>query len=431
MRSEPGATERSLREWIEAEPVFDVHEHHMPELLLRSGIGLRQILAESYAAWTRRRPYPLPSEEPPPATEPLEGPGTWEEDIAPYLEESESNSFVRNVVDALLDIYELRREGLTRDTWSELDRRIRAAHDDPYWPGRILDRARVTGVITDPFLDPLLDARSALGDRYSSVLRINAFALAWHPASRDHNGNSGRDLARRLGLEARSFDDWLDVLSALVDGMKARHQVALKNALAYDRAIDFAPPDESLARRAWNVESPSPRERKAFADLVVDRLCRLAAERGVPVQVHLGSAWIPGSHPLRIAGLLERHPETRFVLMHLAYPWCSELLGMAFVYRNVWVDLTWSHLLSPTRFRAALHEAIEVLPDEGRMMVGGDNWHAEETYGSLRRARHLLASVLAEKVESGWLSEDGARRLARRILHENATAVFGAPRREP
>ena len=58
-------------------------------------------------------------------------------------------------------------------------------------------------------------------------------------------------------------------------------------------------------------------------------------------------------------------------MMHLAYPWSRDLLGMAFVYRNLWIDLTWSWLLSPSHFKWALHEAVEILPDEHRMMLGG------------------------------------------------------------
>jgi predicted TIM-barrel fold metal-dependent hydrolase len=132
--------------------------------------------------------------------------------------------------------------------------------------------------------------------------------------------------------------------------------------LAYDRDLDFDEPDEKLTRRAWGRLSPTAAERKAFSDFIVDRLCRLAGERDLPVQMHLGSAIIRGSHPLKVAGLIERHPRTRFLLMHLAYPWSRDLLGMAFVYRNIWLDLTWSPLLSPSHFKLALHEAIEILP---------------------------------------------------------------------
>jgi hypothetical protein len=288
----------------------------------------------------------------------------------------------------------------------------------------VLQRAGIERLITDPYTDPLLDARAALGENYNSVMRVNAFACGWHPDSRDHNGNSAHALLRRLGLAPVSFNDYLAALEKLVDGMASRHQVALKNALAYDRDVAFDEPNEKLARQACGKASPSPAERKAFGDFVVDRLCRMAGERDVPVQMHLGTAIIRGSHPLRVAGLIERHPRTRFLLMHLAYPWSRDLLGMAFVYRNIWLDLTWSLLLSPSHFKLALHEAIEILPDESRMMIGGDNWHVEETYGTLKLARQLIGEVLEEKLAAGYFREEDARRLAAKILRENAMDFF-------
>jgi predicted TIM-barrel fold metal-dependent hydrolase len=231
-------------------------------------------------------------------------------------------------------------------------------------------------------------------------------------------------MLKRAGLVVGSFDEYLIALEKLVDGMAARGQVALKNALAYDRDVSFDEPDERTARAAWGKVSPSPAERKAFGDFVVDHLCRLAAARDLPVQMHLGTGIIRSSHPLHVAGLIERHPRTRFLLMHLAYPWSRDLLGMAFVYRNIWLDLTWSFLLSPSHFKLALHEAIEILPDETRMMLGGDNWHVEETYGAMRTARRLIAEVLEEKVAGGYFGRSSAERLARRMLHDNAREFF-------
>jgi hypothetical protein len=153
-------------------------------------------------------------------------------------------------------------------------------------------------------------------------------------------------------------------------------------------------------------------------------LCALAGERDVPVQMHRGPALIRGSHLLQAAGLIERHPRTRFFLMHLAYPWSRDLLGLAFVYRNIWLDLTWSLLLNPSYFKVALHEAIQVLPDESRLMIGGDNWHVAETYGTIRLARQLIGEVVEEQVKSGWFGWQAAQRLAVKILRENALRFF-------
>jgi hypothetical protein len=414
----------ALTDYILSLPVFDVHEHHLPELLRQPNVGLHQLLQQSYAGWAQARPYTLPGETrdaDPMLTAPANP--TWET-IEHILEHHGSNAFVRSLLGALAEIYDVGPR-ITQDNWKALDNAIRKQHSQAGGVQQILQRAGIRRIVTDVYTDPLCDARKAFGDEYRSVLRINAFAVGWHPGSRDHNDNQAHALFARLGHRVESFEDYCSGLERLVDTLGDRGQVALKNALAYDRGVDFDEPDEPAARRAWGQISPPPEARKAFGDFVVDRLCHLAGQRNIPVQMHLGSALIRGSHPLKAAGLIERHPRTRFLLMHLAYPWSRDLLGMAFVYRNIWLDLTWAPLLSPSHFKLALHEAIEILPDESRMMLGGDNWHAEETYGAFRTARRLLAQVLEEKVGSGYFDEADARRLAGKILSNNAAAFFG------
>jgi hypothetical protein len=413
-----------IQDFVNQTGMVDVHEHHIPDILLSRDVNLLQLFQQSYAGWTQARPYPLPSEkrEGDPMLTAVAA-TTWEA-LAPYLEKSGSSSFVRNLVGAVTELYGDGQPTITSRNWEALDAAVREHHRRTDWCPEVLRRAGIERVITDPYSDPLLDAQEALGPNYNSVLRVNSLACGWHPRSFDHNGNRAHALLQRLGLTPTSFDDYLAALETLVDGLASRHQVALKNALAYDRDVAFDEPDEALARQAWGKPSPSPAERKAFSDLVVDRLCALAGARDVPVQMHLGTAIIRGSHPLKAAGLIERHPGTRFLLMHLAYPWSHDLLGMAFVYRNIWLDLTWSLLLSPSHFRAALHEAVEVMPDESRMMIGGDNWHVEETYGTIKLARRLIGQVLEEKVRAGYFRPEDAQRLAAKILRENAERFF-------
>ena len=415
---------QSIKDFIDATPIVDVHEHHMPEVLLHPEVNLLQLFQQSYAGWTQARPYSLPSEHR--DTDPMltgSTQTTWEA-LAPFVEHSGTNSFVRNLVAAITELHLGEATPITRENWEALDARVRQNHRKPDCCAEVLRRAGVDRLITDPYTDPLLDATSALGPNYNSVLRINAFACGWHPGCRDHNGNSAHTMLEKIGLKPHSFDEYLAALAKLVASLPARHQVALKNALAYDRDLNFDEPDEKLARQAWAKPSPSLAERKAFGDFIVDRLCQLAGEHDLPMQMHLGTALIRGSHPLNAAGLIERHPRTRFLLMHLAFPWSRDLLGMAFVYRNVWLDLTWSFLLSPSHFKLALHEAIEILPDESRMMFGGDNWHVEETYGTIKLARRLLAEVLQEKLDQGYFQLHDAQRLAKKILRDNALAFF-------
>ncbi|MGB0582939.1 MAG: amidohydrolase family protein [Limisphaerales bacterium] len=416
-----------MKDFVDQLPILDVHEHHMPDTFLNRDVGLLDLLKQSYAGWTQERPYPLPSEnreEDPMLTDSKET--TWEE-LNPFLEHSGSSHFVRNLVQGLDELYDLNGQGITEDNWQPLDAEIRKRHRDPDWPHEVMNRAGVTRIITDNYADPLVNAHTELGEHYQAAFRINALAMSWHPERRDHNGNSTFAIAKKLNHPCDTFEDYCHLLEHIVDTMSDRHHVALKNAIAYDRDIQFDEPDEQLARQAWGDPNPSPPAQKAFGDFAVDRLCQLAGERNLPVQMHLGTAIIRGSHPLNVAPLIERHPKTRFLLMHLAYPWSTDLLGMAFVYRNIWLDLTWSFLLSPSHFKRAFHEAIEVLPDESRMMLGGDNWHAEESFATFRTARRLIAEVLQEKINEGYFKRSDAERLARKIFSDNATAFFALP----
>jgi len=413
-----------LARFVESVPVIDVHEHHMPSPIPGRQLVLLQLLQESYAGWTQVRPYPLPEEAPVTLGSASDGPGAWT-DIAPFVVGSGTNAAVRSLVRALCELYGVGGGQITEANHEKLDREIRRRNADPSWSAEVMDRAGIRTAISDPYLDPLLDARQALGERYRSVLRINAFAFGWHPEARDHNGNNGQALMGRLGLTPASFEEYLEALPLVLDRLPSLNKLGLKNALAYDRSVDFDTLDPDAARQAWGQLRPLAQSKKALGDCVVDRLGRRAGERGIPFQMHLGSALIRGSRPLKAAGLIERHPRTRFLLMHLAYPWSGELLGMAFVYRNIWIDLTWSWLLSPTRFRQAFLEAVEVLPDESRMMLGGDSWHAEEAYGAIRGARALIAGLLDGEVRAGGLRRRDAERLAVKILHDNAKGFFG------
>ena len=341
------------------------------------------------------------------------------------MDGSGSNSFVRALVTGLGDLYGL-EDGITPENWEALDAEIRRRHADSGWAGEVMRRAGVERIVTDPYLEPSARCSEGSGRRVSIGGASQRAGSRLAPEVRDHNGNSGHDFARALGAELDTFDDYVAFLEYFVDTLgdsapgRPEERSRLRPRSPFRRARRGARPPRV------EKEAPSPEEQKAFGDYVVDRLCALAGERGVPIQMHLGTALIRGSHPMYAAGLVERHPGTRFLLMHLGYPWSRDLLGMAFVYRNIWLDLTWSFMLSPSHFKLALHEAIEILPDESRLMLGGDGWHVEESYGALALGRRLIGEVLHERMQAGFLSEEGSRRLARRILHENARAFFGA-----
>ena len=170
-----------------------------------------------------------------------------------------------SLVSALSELYGLSDEGITEDSWEELDHEIRRRHADSGWVDDVIARAGIERIVTDPFSNVLLDARASLGPRYRSVARVNCLAVGWHADSHDHNGNSAHTLAVALDAEIDSFDGYLSFLERFVDTLSERGQVALKSALAYDRDLRFDEPDEGLARSAFGNRRPSPGSRRRSA----------------------------------------------------------------------------------------------------------------------------------------------------------------------
>jgi len=97
------------------------------------------------------------------------------------------------------------------------------------------------------------------------------------------------------------------------------------------------------------------------------------------------------------------------------------------MFPNVWIDFCWAHVVSPPSARAALHLLLETVPANKILGFGGDYRYVELSYAHSVMARRNIAQVLAEKVQAGLCTEAQALALARRLLSENAAALFPRP----
>ena len=67
------------------------------------------------------------------------------------------------------------------------------------------------------------------------------------------------------------------------------------------------------------------------------------------------------------------------------------------------------------------------MPANKILGFGGDYKFVEGAYAHSRIARDIVAEVLTEKAEAGYLTEDEAMGLAARLLRENALQIFRLP----
>lgn len=117
--------------------------------------------------------------------------------------------------------------------------------------------------------------------------------------------------------------------------------------------------------------------------------------------------------------LIAANPSTTFWLMHGSYPWTADIAGLAHLYSNVWADLCWLPLISPTAAHRLINELIDVCNSD-RVVWGCDTWTGEESYGARMAFIEVLCKVLHERVEAKLMYESDAIRYAKAVLYDNA-----------
>jgi hypothetical protein len=70
---------------------------------------------------------------------------------------------------------------------------------------------------------------------------------------------------------------------------------------------------------------------------------------------------------------------------------------------------------------------MEVMPSADRIAWGSDSWTSEEALGALLAFEHVLARVLAEKVQNGYLHLEDAENFAEKLLYRNAQHIYKVP----
>jgi predicted TIM-barrel fold metal-dependent hydrolase len=217
---------------------------------------------------------------------------------------------------------------------------------------------------------------------------------------------------------------------ALEDGF-----VTVKVGIAYSRILYFEDVEKSKAEKVFNTiysnqnKEFSFDEVKPLSDYMMHSIIKLAKKYNKPIQIHTGlqagdGNFIENSNPTHLANLFLEYRDVNFILFHGAYPFGGELASLAKNFRNVYIDMCWLYIISPSYSERYLHEWLETVPANKIMGFGGDYHNVENVYGHLLFAKEIIGNVLVEKVKNRYLAEDEALKIASMLLHDNALHFF-------
>lgn len=358
-------------------------------------------------------------------------------DFAPYWNHVRTTGYGRAVLLAARDLFGV--DDLSDATYRTLSERMCAANAPGWYEHVLRERADIEIAANQsiPEFDPTpieeMDRRF-----FVPVVCLDDYVA---PSSRADL----EALEAKCGHSIRRLDDLERALHAAIDRARSAGAVALKVLLAYRRSLRFDSATSADAERVFNrlgrypacwlpdLREPPPvgwDEARPLQDYLVHRLVRRSAEVGLPIQVHTGMQFgngneLSNAHPGLLTNLFIAYPDARFDLFHAAYPFHGVAATLGKTFPNVYVDLCWTHVVSPWMARQILHEWIDTVPANKIFAFGGDASVVEGAYAQARIARENVARVLTEEVEAGDLDEDAARHLARRLLRENARVFFG------
>lgn len=385
-----------LYDKIRSMRAINTHSHHMPDAFFED-MSIEKLLENSYVSWCGLTP------------------GDSSESRQAYIDRVKTKSYYVWLMRAVKKLYEIEKD-LEPYTWNQYSRAIKEANADPAWHKAVLSvMCSYDKVVVDAYWNP-----GSCGDDklFTSTLRIDALMFGYHKDVLNHNGDS---LYSLFGKTLDSLDDCVSYTDALIREKVEGGCVALKCALAYDRPIDFKKTTKAQAAKAFS--SATPGNIAKFQDYLFHHICDIAAELDVPLQCHTGLGQMHGTRAINLLGAIEQHPKTKFVLFHGGFPWTDDVLALLHKFTNVYADICWLPILSPTVAEATLHAMIEVATAD-RICWGCDTWTAEESAGSRMAMDYVLAKVLTSKMDEGYMDQTDAIRIAKNILHDNAKSLL-------
>ncbi|MFC0472127.1 amidohydrolase family protein [Halalkalibacter kiskunsagensis] len=249
-----------------------------------------------------------------------------------------------------------------------------------------------------------------------------------------------KSIEKLTGTIVHEFEDYLQVLDKLIERYVKEGMAATKIGAAYWRTLHVEKPTRQDAAKVFNQlkmfhlgESLSQDEAKPLQDYLIHRIIQRSIDFKMPIQIHTGHQEpsvssngniITNSKVTDLVPLLLEYEEAIFVLLHGGYPYYNEFLSIVKNFANVYADLTWCYILSPTATKQLLSQMIEMVPQNKIIGFGGDYSQVEGTYAHAKLARKVLTEVLTEKVESGELTEQEACEFANNILRNNLIELY-------
>ena len=378
---------------------INTHSHHFKENFFVD-FDLNRLLMDSYVNWSGVQF------------------SDTHESREKYLQKVRYKSYFIWLQKSLKHLYNI-SENLSADNWDEYSVRINEAHKQKDWHKSILtNNCNYKKIILDAYWAP--GSNNGDSQLFAPTFRIDPLFFGFDKNTLDHDKNNVYQLYKK---EFDDIDSYENFVRELIISQISKGNVALKNAIAYDRGIDYIKVSKEKANQVFMKNGQTKKNIKLFQDYIFSVICELASELNVPIQCHAGSGCLNRTNSINMIEIIKMHTKTKFVLFHGGFPWADDLVGLLHAFSNVYVDLCWLPILSPSAAQNLLHQVIEIGTTE-KICWGCDTWTSEESFGAKLAMNYVLEKVLYSKIVDNYLSTDDAIHIAENILYFNPKELY-------
>lgn len=338
--------------------------------------------------------------------------------LEPFYKAMRSTGYGRVPLIAARDLFGI--SDINASTIEELSFKMKEANKPGWYEYVLKERAKIDLSILD------MGHQEFDQEYYRHVERFSQFALI-------SSGSEVRDFGSQYDVQINNMSDYLKLLRERFEAGVNSGMVGVKTGVAYVRILKFEnvskEKGEEIFNSLLNNSIVSSEDVKAVQDYLMHRMLDLVDEFDLPMQIHTGlhagnGNLITNSKPTHLTNLFFEYPDIDFILFHGGYPYGGELGTLAKNFPNVFIDMCWTYVISPSYSERYLHEWLETIPANKIMAFGGDYSFVEAVYAHSVMARQIIAKVLIEKVRTRYLTETEAIDIAKMILRENALRIF-------
>lgn len=416
----------ALRTYVESLPIIDTHEHlpryeHLreqaPDVL--SEYISHYFKYDLFSAGLSEELYQQALDCDLPLTD------RWDL-IEPYWEACRCTGYGQHLDATARSLYTIAR--IDRSTIGTLQEAYAKQNSNPRHLHELFAQAKVETCLLDAD-DYLIDCDTSYAQ---GVCRIDALVApgSWKEINR---------LEECSGVSICSFSSYLKAVDHIIQLALGKGSKAFKLGLAYTRSLRFERTTYAEAEQAFNqifANKQYPRWKdkpicleKQAQDYLLHHVLELADENHQVLQIHTGlqagnANYLANSNPLLVSNMCLEYPQVSFCLLHLGFPYQEEACVLAKSFPNVYLDMAWNHIISPSASIRFLTECLDLVPYTKLFAFGGDESKPDLFFGHLSMAKEHAAFAFSLLVDQEKLTLEQAEKILLALFYTNPKRVY-------